>query len=247
LAEVVAGRLVRLENGRSRSELLTHLIEQGHRQPNLIVGLDFAFSLPAWYLRQQGLSGVRELWALAANQCETWLSGTCAPFWGRAGSKRPDAIEHFRRTELEVPQVSGIRPKSAFQIAGAGAVGTGSLRGMPILLKLAEAGFSIWPFDESGWPRVVEIYPRLLTREVAKSDPRATDAYLARQYPNMEAGFRRTAAASEDAFDAAVSALRMSEHLDELRSLRRAKDENTLLEGMIWTPRLSAASSPGAT
>ena len=54
--------------------------------------------------------------------------------------------------------------KSVFQVGGAGAVGTGSIRGMPSLLALARHGFSVWPFQEPAWPRVVEIYPRALVR-----------------------------------------------------------------------------------
>jgi catechol 2,3-dioxygenase-like lactoylglutathione lyase family enzyme len=60
-----------------------------------------------------------------------------------------------------------------FQIGGAGAVGTGSLRGMQHLADLAHAGFSIWPFDRPGWPLAVEIYPRLFTPGVVKSRHRA--------------------------------------------------------------------------
>ena len=55
-----------------------------------------------------------------------------------------------------------------FQIGGAGAVGTGSIRGMPHLLTLADSGFTIWPFVSGGLPTVVEIYPRALTGPVNK-------------------------------------------------------------------------------
>ena len=41
--------------------------------------------------------------------------------------------------------LTSVRPKSTFQIGGAGAVGTGSLRGMPHLLTLREAGCAVWP------------------------------------------------------------------------------------------------------
>ena len=44
-------------------------------------------------------------------------------------------------------RVRGIAPKSVFQIGGAGSVGTASLRGMPVLQRLREAGFAVWPFD----------------------------------------------------------------------------------------------------
>ena len=46
LAEAVDGELVRLEGGRTRAELVELLIAEAARDPNLIIGVDFAFSLP---------------------------------------------------------------------------------------------------------------------------------------------------------------------------------------------------------
>jgi hypothetical protein len=46
LAEATGGELVRLEGGRTRDELVELLIAEADRDPNLIVGFDFAFSLP---------------------------------------------------------------------------------------------------------------------------------------------------------------------------------------------------------
>jgi hypothetical protein len=83
-----------------------------------------------------------------------------------------------------------------FQINRAGAVGTGSLRGMPILRQLHDEGFSIWPFDTSGWPRVIEIYPRLLTDVVKKSNRASRVQYLNDRFPNL----------SRDHFDDAIHA-----------------------------------------
>src|SRR5207249_2523855 len=150
-----------------------------------------------------------------------WSSDVCSsglPFWGRKGSGKPAGQEHFRRTELEVPPVGpgAIRPKSVFQIGGAGAVGTGSIRGMALLARLRREGFSIWPFDQAGWPRAVEIYPRLLTGPVAKSVQSARTGYLTRLGWPADAALRERAASTEDAFDAAVSALGMDEHQEDL-------------------------------
>src|SRR5947207_2673911 len=82
--------------------------------------------------------------------------------------RRPTLEEHLRRTDRDVPGIGGIRPKSVFQIGGAGAVGTGSIRGMSLLKRLSDAGFAVWPFDSAQFPLVVEIYPRLLTGSVKK-------------------------------------------------------------------------------
>ena len=202
----------------------------------MVVGLDFAFSLPAWFLEQRGLGSAHELWALADREAEGWLAACLPPFWGRGRTPRPEQV-HFRRTELDVPVTAGIRPKSVFQIGGAGAVGTGSLRGMRLLHRLSEAGFSVWPFDPPGWPRVVEIYPRLLTGPVNKSSADGRAACLAAEHPGLAGELLWLAASSEDAFDAAVSALVMAEHLDELGALEPASDRVAGLEGLIWHPQ----------
>lgn len=181
----------------------------------------------------------RELWALVDRAAEGWLATCEPPFWGRPGKRRPPvaaARDPLRRADREVPGTAGIHPKSVFQIGGAGAVGTGSLRGMPVLHRLHTAQFSIWPFDPHGWPRVVEIYPRLLTGQVKKSNAADRAAYLERYYPTLGDELRGRAASSEDAFDAAVSALVMAQHLDDLNALPSTTDRQLLLEGLIWHP-----------
>jgi len=198
--------------------------------------LDFAFSLPAWFLDERGLGGAAELWALADQEADTWLRAVQHPFWGRPGIRRPALPASFRRTELDAPAVSGIRPKSVFQVGGAGAVGTGSLRGMRLLHRLHQSGFSIWPFGPPGYPLVVEIYPRLLTDAVVKSQPAARADYLAAHYPHLSPEMLTRAAASDDAFDAAVSALVLARHGDELAALPTVRDAQRQREGVIWYP-----------
>lgn len=243
LAEVAEGRLQRLESGRGRSELVEHLIEAAQDDPRLVVGLDFAFSFPEWFLDEHGAASAPEVWDVVARSGEDWLDECPPPFWGRPGCPKPDLPSHFRRTEREAQAVAGAQPKSVFQVGGAGAVGTGSLRGMPHLDRLTDAGFSVWPFHEPGWPRVVEIYPRLLTGAVVKSDPRARAAYLEGGFPEIPPRFRSVAAASEDALDAAVSAVVMARHLDEIEALGRPDDPVVRKEGAIWTP---ARGAPGS-
>lgn len=120
-------------------------------------------------------------------------------------------------------------------------MGTGSIRGMPYLRYLRDAGFSIWPFDPPGWPAVIEIYPRALTGPVTKSDRTSRAAYLDRW--DMPGLLRRRAEDSEDAFDAAISALVMSRHSQEFADpLLAATDPDVRLEGSIWVP--SAGSGP---
>ena len=230
------GCLTRLEAGRTRLELTVQLISTLRRDSETVLGLDFAFSFPAWFTRQLGVQTAKQVWAHAAAHGEQWLADCLPPFWGRGARGRPllDG-PHYRRTERDVPSHSGIRPKSIFQIGGAGAVGTGSVRGMPLLHALHTAGAHVWPFDAPGWPLVIEIYPRLLTGAVVKSSASARQAYLER-YPRLGWRHRRDAIASEDAFDAAVSALVMLEHVVELAQLPEELDPELRLEGRIWHP-----------
>jgi hypothetical protein len=228
------GRLVALGSGMSRGEVVDEVVAMARADEELIVGFDFAFSFPAWFVLGYGLTEVGELWALAAVEGERWLEECRPPFWGRPHKPRPALVEQLRLTDASCQPVGGARPKSVFQVGGAGAVGTGSIRGMPYLPRLRAAGFSVWPFDPAGSPLVVEIYPRALTGPVRKSVAAARAAYL--EDWTLPLGLRRLAQESEDAFDAAASALVMWRHLEQLRNLCRAEDPRVLLEGAIWAP-----------
>ena len=224
------GVLTELSAGRTRQQVVDALLARAELVTDLVVGLDFAFSYPAWFLTDRGLGSAPELWELVAEQGEAWLASCQPPFWGRPGAAKPRLAADFRATELDT-----VPAKSVFQVGGAGAVGTGSIRGMPFLRRLRDGGFRIWPFDPPGRPSVVEIYPRALTGAVTKSDPRARAAFLERL--ELEPGLRQLAESSEDAFDAAVSSLAMSRCGDELASLDTVTDPTVLLEGAIWKPR----------
>jgi ketosteroid isomerase-like protein len=236
LAEARDEQLVRLEAGRDRDALATHLIAEAERDPGLVVGLDFAFSLPAWFLSEHELEDAPALWALAAEEAERWLAECAPPFWGRPGRRKPNLPSHFRLTDRAAPATANIQPKSPFQIGGAGAVGTGSLRGMPLLHRLRAAGFAIWPFDGPAYPLVVEVYPRLLTGPVVKSSVSARQTYLATRCPDLSDALRALATSTEDAFDAAVSASVMALHLTDLIALPPVANDVLLREGIIWSP-----------
>lgn len=239
IAEASNGSLSRLEPVASREQALEQVVEQLARDSRTIVGLDFAFSMPAWFLYSLGVSSALELWKVAAEKGEGWLQECASPFWGRPGKRKPELQAHYRITEASLPGVNGITPRSCFQIGGAGAVGTGSIRGMPFLLKMRQAGFAIWPFDPPSSRIVVEIYPRILTGPVKKNSPECRAEYLNRYWPDLPPTLRRSAMNSEDAFDAAVSASVMQRHLDEFESLP-VLDDSFILEGQIWTPQPQA-------
>jgi hypothetical protein len=249
LAEAIGGDLVRLEGGRTRDELVELLIAEADRDPNLIVGFDFACSLPAWYLQDRRLTP-RQLWALLADEGLTpamrryglrrWMNGPEPPFWTTSQEHarlRPEQM--FRRTENDM-RFPGVQPKSVFQLVGAGQVGRGSLYGMQALHRLTGAGFRIWPFDAPSFPLVVEIFPRVLTGPVRKNSQSERERYL--EAVPMSPDLRRRAAASEDAFDAAVSAVVMATRVEELEALPDAPDY--AVEGKIWRPRQRVAFGP---
>jgi len=239
LAEATAGRLLHVEDHLARRQVVERLIEIKKRSERAVIGLDFGFSVPAWYLAERGFAEAPELWRwLADGDHASELLRECAPpFWGLKGKFKPNLSVHYRNTELRVKAVQGIRPKSVFQISGPGTVGTGSIRGMCALHELRYAGFSIWPFDDQGVHTIVEIYPRLLTGPVHKRDPNRRREYLDKISGRMDEGQRAIAGDSEDAFDAAISALAMSDHAADLASLPRIDDAHLRLEGVIWHPQ----------
>ncbi len=224
-AVAAQGRLAELSCGRDREQLADHLVELALADPRLVVGLDFAFSFPLWFLEREGLEDGT---SVPETLAERWLQECPSPFWGRPGRRRGPEPQ-YRLTELGLAP----RPKPVFQIGGAGAVGTGSLRGFRLLRRLRAEGFAIWPFDPPRLPMAVEIFPRLLTGAVVKSQREARAAYLARR------GWPSAAAATEDAFDAAVSALRMDHHRRQLATLGPELDSRLRREGRIWAPELS--------
>ena len=145
-------------------------------------------------------------------------------------------------------KMRGITPKSPFQIGGSGSVGTGSLRAMQMLERLHDAGLRIWPLEASAIdakkprPLVVEMYTRLMTGAVAKSNPEARKKYLAAKKRSDEvyAPVSRTVMAkaqgSEDAFDALVSVMEMARYRDDFGKLKPTRDPELRREGLTWRP-----------
>jgi hypothetical protein len=226
--------------------------------------VDFCFSYPAWFVAEHGAKTAPEFWEIVVEHGERWLGRECedARFWGRVGKLRtgkkpPEFCGEFglrmlRQADIackvqgkildpsEAAKVKGIAPKSPFQIGGAGAVGTGMLRGIPVLPRLVGAGFSIWPFAVARLPMLVEIYPRLLTGEVKKGDAEARKEYLAKKrrkdaaYAALPRVVMAKARASEDAFDALVSVMEMVARREDFRRLKQTTDAIALMEGAVW-------------
>jgi len=255
--------VVRVENGRTRDEVADWLIATAKKDPAMVVGFDFCFSFPAWFLREVGVESAPEFWHAVAEHGERWLSreNEDRRFWGKP-HKRPaefsgDQLHRMlRATDIDcklaahIPEeeralrVKGITPKSVFQIGGSGSVGTASLRGMKTLQRLHEAGFRIWPFDppKAGQPLVVEMYSRLNTGPVHKSNATARAEYLLRKraedpaYAKLGRAAIAKAKAGEDAFDALISCMVMAEHRTQFYRLGQPRDPAYALEGWTWAP-----------
>ena len=250
-AEAADGKLLCLEKGRTREDVINEIVKilekKIQSREEVVIGLDFAFSFPKWYLDYRGLDSAYDLWKLAGKEGEKWLSGNTWPFWGRPGAfqKKPESLKpdmEFRKTDQELKQ-QGYQPKSVFQVYGTGSVGTGTVRGLPFLAQLRRADAAIWPFDASSppTPMVIEIYPRALYGEdwknLNKSDQQERCRYSDACYPGLDPRWRRLMVENEDAFDAGVSALVMSAHADDLRRLKQPAGPPKSLEGEIWRPQ----------
>jgi hypothetical protein len=234
-------RAIELRSGESRVAVEALLVKAAVETPEVVAGIDFSFSYPAGFVAGLGCADVFEFWDRVAAEGERWLTEPHAEFWGRgkvgrpAGHVAPEWLG-YRRCELGAKS-GNVLPRSSFQIGGAGAVGTGSLRGIPMLARLRRAGFHVWPFDPPGWPLLVEIYPRLLTGAVVKSRAAARAAYLGRgEFEALPGAIRAAAERSEDAFDALVSAWRMRDWAAGWGALAWPLDACTRLEGAIWRP-----------
>ena len=247
VAEARDGKLVRIEGGRSRTEVIDHLISEKLRDPNLVAGFDFSFSLPAWFVLEQGCKSAPDLWRSAEERGEDWLASCDDPFWGRAGRKRPPHDEQrpqLRRTDVQTAaaaQPRGLTPRSPFQISGAGSVGASTVRGLPCLARLRDAGFNIWPWNDVAPPAAIEIWTRIAIGDTVKSSASARLEAVAadRRIPKA---LKDAVAESEDSFDAATTAVWLSAHTDALLATRRSNSRIDRLEGKTWLPSAGAAT-----
>jgi hypothetical protein len=269
-ARVHGGR-VTLESGRTRDEVAEWLIEMARETPRMVVGLDFCFSFPAWFVRgEMGCADGPAFWELVCRGLsEQWLAqgNPDRRFWGKHPKPEEFTGERLHRmlraTDIDcklaarIPEaeraerVRGIGPKSVFQIGGAGSVGTASLRGMPVLKRLREAGFRVWPFDRAGLPMVVEMYTRLNTGPVRKSNAAARAEYLRKKrredaaYAALPRGAMERARGGEDAFDALVSCMAMVARRGEFARLAMPMDPEYRVEGWTWAPGVGSGEVKG--
>lgn len=240
LAEVVGGEVARLDASLDRDAAMRAVMETPE-DGSTMVALDFAFSLPRWYLRERGLRRPTQLWRTLVKDdafgAESLIARCDPPFWGRPGKPRPHEPElGFRRAD----RLHGAKP--VFQLGGAGSVGTGTLRGMPYLLDLRASGWSIWPFDPPSDRVVVEMYPARLYRHVGIERVRKASPDSRREaLRKLTAGplskkHRDLAIASEHAFDAVTAALALWRLAGDREVEFPVPDALERVEGMIFQP-----------
>lgn len=248
LAEIEAGRVIRLECGRDRDELTQRLLEvvasaRAHRE-RVVIGLDFGFGVPAWYADREGWPTGHAVWrAFTAERADAVLAAPTFPFWGRGACRtRPAALHEGGCTpplrETERALRGRARPFSVFQLVGAGSVGAASLRGMPTLCALANAGAVIWPFDDDPGGAVTivaEVWPRLAAPRVNKSDAAARVAHVRTLVAHVDGvrSHEAVVARSDDAFDALVAAVGLWHARPSLAQLPRDSSALERREGRI--------------
>ena len=167
-----------------------------------LVGVDFSLGYPTGTAAALGLTGPpwAAMWALLAEHIDDdarntnnrfavaaalnrRLTGAAAPFWGcpptqatsmlRATKPPPSCAFAEWRTVEAVLRANGHRPFSPWQLLGAGAVGSQSLLGIPMIARLGERlgrRVDVWPFTTGfASPRfddvaivVAEVWPSML-------------------------------------------------------------------------------------
>jgi len=190
-----------LATRRSAEAYLVELLTADETTTTLL-GVDFSLGYPAGTAAALGLSGVpwSAMWATITQEiCDDdrngnnrfavaasfneRMTGSPAPFWGcppsAAGTclattkpRDVEALCEFRAVEAAL-RGTGCRPFSSWQLLGAGAVGSQSLVGIPMLERLRTRfgdRLDVWPFT-TGFllpPRarraivVAEVWPSML-------------------------------------------------------------------------------------
>ncbi len=189
---------VYLRNRQVAEQWLAELIETetgaGRR---CLIGFDFPFGYPAGFAEAvTGSEDPLAMWSwLEAriedhpdrnNRCQVAsdinaLFAGVGPFWGNPFRSQDYADlprKGLARTNTEFPERRAVenRAKGSFtcwQLAGAGAVGSQVLMGLPVLSRLRQrfAGqVSVWPFEQLQTPvAFVEIWPSLIAPQIAQA------------------------------------------------------------------------------
>lgn len=176
-----------------------------------LLAVDFSLGYPAGTGHALGLGGTswRAMWELLSERIvdddhnannrfavaaglNGEMTADAAPFWGCPPAQRSALLASTKPTESgsvaqwrvteEVLRAAGHRPLSSWQLLGAGAVGSQSLVGIPILHRLVERlgpRAVVWPFDTgftaptttAGSVIIVEAWPSMFPIDGAETLP----------------------------------------------------------------------------
>jgi hypothetical protein len=226
----LAPRLVAAPGGGnwSRTAVMNYLLQADER-PTLF-GIDCAFSVP-WgdaedLFGSNGLSDVKQLWALVDAVCSGAPGFYAGPIWSTDQSPFRPYIYHpasgrgdrYRRDRLRYVEQRAGGAISVYHMVGP-QVGAGSFAGMRMLHAISKAAgraVAIWPFDSIERARhvVAEIYPSFFYRKAGARRPRQADlrasncGALDRALAFYDIGYDlgRSGCSSVDQSDALISA-----------------------------------------
>ena len=197
-----AASVTNLATRAAAEAFLVELLESDSRSSTL-VGVDFSLGYPDGTAAALGLRAApwSAMWDLLAEHIDDddrnannrfavaaalnrRLTGGAAPFWGCPPAHRSPTLTSTKprpfgalaewRTVEAVLRAQGRRPFSSWQLLGAGAVGSQSLLGIPMIVRLRERlgqRVHVWPFTtgfavparDDGAIVVAEVWPSMST------------------------------------------------------------------------------------
>ena len=168
-------------NHPTRRSARDHLVDRlrVHAGRRVLIGFDFAFGYPAGFAARAGLGGDPPWWATWSHLSDTvdddernrnnrWTVAAAlnarlgAPqFWGVPAARQTEwltttkplmRLPEQRATERTIRSANNTRPFSVWQLLGAGAVGSQTLTGIPVLHHLRTRPdladrVRVWPFE----------------------------------------------------------------------------------------------------
>lgn len=237
----------------TRTAVAERLLAEIRAGRRLLVGFDFAFSLPMTTRKRLGIAagtGMAALWdrveALCIGEPDFYAGGfvDAAPsglFWMRG--QRPAGWDGgLRLVDRRARVDPGVTPESALKLIGAKQVGRAALAGMRVLAALRRelgARIAIWPTMrvEPGASVLVEIFPTLFRHRALGRLAKIRDATT---LDDALAAFAARApilpltALSDDATDALVSVAGMRHYARRADALDPPADPTALDEGWIF-------------
>lgn len=224
-------------NPPTRTEATAGLRDVCRRPGSTLLGVDFSLGYPAGTADLLGLDGVpwRATWKLLAEliddaddnrnnrfevaaELNRRMGDGPGPFWGCPESGRgptltstkvaPAPLGEWRQVERRLRD-HGHRPFSAWQLLGAGSVGSQTLLGIPRLVELTASlsdlgrSVAVWPFDapvvaEGGVDMVIaEVWPSLHPSESTDAQVR-DEAQVIETARRLRRGVELTPSASPD-------------------------------------------------